>query len=146
LGTDFPESPELRDVLNGLEFFLPPTLAEIYPYWKGESLDGFYLSEARKTHERSAWLRGVGVLISDQTLTPVDVCLRVSASEDEIEWMECRLGERGDGKGGMQRISYSDWQGHSFRVLRHASQVTDFVYKITFGDDAARRGVGLPTR
>src|ERR1700678_2368623 len=72
-GAGFVENSGLRDVLIGLEFFLPSILLDIYPYWKGESLDGFYLYEARKIGCRKAELSGVCILISDQTITPFDI-------------------------------------------------------------------------
>jgi hypothetical protein len=122
-------------VLVGLEYFLPSVLAELYPHWKGESFDGFFLSEASKTDARKAELRGVCILISDQTITPFHVRLKISQSEERIDWMECRVGKKGDGKGGMERILYSRWHGHLYSYLQKSLQPIDWAYKVTFGEE-----------
>ena len=44
--------------LEGLEFFLPAVLREVYPEWEWESLDGFYPLFARKAGEREVELWG----------------------------------------------------------------------------------------
>jgi hypothetical protein len=69
-GCALPEGMQMLVVLGGLEHFLPQILAEIYPYWKSESLDGFFLAEAKKLDHDKADLRGVCILISDQSVTP----------------------------------------------------------------------------
>ena len=38
-GATIGDSPEFRDALTGLEWFLPEVLAEIHPEWTGETLD-----------------------------------------------------------------------------------------------------------
>src|SRR5580658_5773249 len=64
------ETMQMLVLLGGLEYLLPHILAEIHPYWKGESLDGFNLAEAKKLDRDKAQLRGLCILISDQTVTP----------------------------------------------------------------------------
>lgn len=127
------ETPELQSVLAGLEYFLPQILSELHPFWKWESLDGFYLAEAMKTGPCKARLRGICILISDQTLTPFDLKMQVSPYEDEIEWMECRIGECGHGKGGMAR-----WHGHSHGFLQRSLKLIDWKYSATFGEERGR--------
>jgi hypothetical protein len=129
-GADFLDTRELRRVGIGLEYFLPPVLAEIYPYWKGESLDGFYFSEARRIGPEQAELFGACVLISDQTVTPVHIRLWVARSEEKIDRMECRLGKRGTGKGDMERTR---WRHDPCIGLPSSKELVDWVYKITFG-------------
>ena len=70
VGANIDDSPEFRDALSGLEWFLPTVVAEIHPEWTGESLDGFYLHVAQKTGDREAEILGLCCLLSDQTLTP----------------------------------------------------------------------------
>ena len=53
-GANIPDSKQFREGLSGLEFFLPGVLAEIYSFWKGESLDGIYPVLARKTGDGKA--------------------------------------------------------------------------------------------
>jgi hypothetical protein len=123
----------LRRVCVGLEYFLPPLLVDVYPYWKGESLDGFFFSEARKTGPGQAELYGMCILISDQTLTPVHIHTRVATSEEKINWMECRLGKRGEGKGDMERVPWHQWHNEPFVALPNSKERVDWVYRVTFG-------------
>lgn len=135
-GARFEDDCGVRDVLVGLEYFLPAILADVYPYWKGESLDGFYLSEARKTGFYRAEMRGVCILISDQTITPFHVRMQIAASSDKINWMECRLGKRGNGNGEMERIPWSRWQGHSYSFLQDSLKPIDWTYQVAFGEES----------
>lgn len=125
---------QFRDVLVGLEFFLADqVLSEIYPEWKHESLDGIMPMFARKTAEAAAEIFGLCILINDQTVTPLHVCLQVAASTDAISWLECRLGARG--KHGMMRMPYdsSDKMAKCIHALDGKQDQIDWVYKVTFG-------------
>jgi hypothetical protein len=127
------ETIQLLVVLGGLEYFLPQVLAEVYPHWKKGSLDGFFVSEAKKLADNQAELRGVCLLISDQSITPFHVQIQLSTSADEIEWMECRLGKRGEGAGGMERVPWSRWKGHTYSFLQDSLKPTGWAYAVTFG-------------
>ena len=105
-GSPIPDSETFREFLSALERVLPDALAQEQPYWQYESLDGILPEVARKTNPREAEILGLCVLISDQTLTPVHVRIAVSGNADEIAWLDCKLGEKGDGSGGLQRIPY----------------------------------------
>ena len=135
LGSDIAESADLQRLLLGLEYFLPSILGEIYPHWKYESLDGVFLAKATKTGQASAELRGVCILISDQSITPFHLRLGASLSDDSIAWMECRIGRRGSGKGEMDRTPWSRWHGHSYSFLQDSLKPTDWAYKVGFGDE-----------
>jgi hypothetical protein len=132
-GAEIADSEQFGRVLSGLEFFLPEILREIYPEWKWESLDGVYPHLAHKVGEGEVEIFGVCILISDQTLTPIHLCLQVSPSTDKVSWLQCRLGER-DGKG-MVRVPFSALQ-LSKRLQRLDGRVgtIDWVYKATFGE------------
>jgi hypothetical protein len=118
--------------LTGLEFFLPQVLAEIYAEWNHESLDGILPQVARKTGNGEAEIFGLCILISDQTLTPLHVRLQVAASNDEISWLECRLGKHG--KNGMVRTPYSSSAAAKrLHALGGKPELIDWVYKVTFG-------------
>jgi hypothetical protein len=132
-GADFLDSLELRRMCVGLEYFLPAVLAEVYPSWKNESLDGFYFSEARKSGSRQAELFGMCISISDQALAPLHLRLRVAKSEDQIEWMECRLGKRGTREGDMERVNWQQWRHNPLAGLPDSKDLIDWVFKITFG-------------
>jgi hypothetical protein len=123
------------NIFNGLEYFLPQVLSEIYDYWKHESFDGFFPAEFQRIGPNSVQLLGLGILISDQTVTPVHLRMGISPTEDKIQWMECRVGARGEGNGGMDRVPYSRWP-KQLTVLPTAIDKIDWVYKITFGHQA----------
>ena len=130
-----PNSEQFRDVLSGLEFFLPEILRERHAEWKYESLDGILPFVARKTGEREAEILGDCILITDQTLTPLHIRLQVSPCGSEISWLELKLGEKGHH--GKIRTPYRNPSSTTKRLYRLSEGRTDeieWVYKITFGD------------
>ena len=133
-GATIDDSPEFRDALTGFEWFLPTVLAEIHREWIGESLDGIYPHVAQKTGEGEVEILGLCCLISDQTLTPIHLCLQLSTTADEVSWLELRLGEKG--QGGMVRIPYSSSPSIHKRLhalSRRASKI-EWAYEVTFGE------------
>jgi len=84
--------------------------------WRGEALDGLYPSRALKIGPRAAEVAGMCIIISDQTLTPFHVSLGVAETNDEIEWLYCRLGERTED--GILRIPYgsSKWKTRLYEL------------------------------
>jgi hypothetical protein len=132
-GANIPDSDDFQEALAGLMFFLPEVLAEIYREWRYEGLDGIYPVLARKTGEGEVEIFGQSILISDQTLTPLHLHLQVAPTEDEVSWLECRLGERGER--GMVRTPYES-QDRAFKrlyALEGRADAIDWVYKVTFG-------------
>ena len=132
-GAIIEDSENFRELLTGLEFFLPAVLGEVHGEWKDESLDGIFPTVARKTGPDEAEIIGLCILISDQTLTPIHVRLRVSASGEEIEWLECNVGERGEGKAGMVRTPYESMSGKQFVAVAERPSEIDWAYKVGFG-------------
>ncbi len=133
-GENIRDSPEFRDALCGLEWFLPTVLAEIHPEWTGESLDGIYPDIAHKIGEREAEILGFCCLMSDQTLTPIHLRLQLSSTVDEVSWLELRLGEKG--QAGMVRIPYSSSPSIHKRLhaLSRSASTMEWTYKVTFGE------------
>ncbi len=127
------DSKEFRSCLSSLESFVPEVLLELYPAWKFEGLDGIYPAVARKTGEREAEVLGMCILVVDQDCTPIQVRIRHSILHDEIEWMQCCLGEQGDGKGGMRRFSLEDSTGKILFTLEQRASAIKWVYKVEFG-------------
>jgi hypothetical protein len=128
------DSQDMRELLDGLEWWLPTILAEVYSFWQGEGLDGIYLAFARKTGPDEAELGGACILISDQTLTPIHLRLQIARDQDDISWLECRVGDAGTGKGGMRRTPYSS-EGDTkeiYAVVDRPNSI-QWVYKVTFG-------------
>jgi hypothetical protein len=123
---------DLRRVESSLEFFLPEVLAKIYSDWERESLDGFYFTVARKTDEFAAEFFGLCIIITDQTLTPIHLCLEIAENHDEVTRLECRLGELGEN--GMVRTPYRLKPIADKRVIALDGWVDriDWVYKAGF--------------
>jgi hypothetical protein len=132
-GASIADSEQFREVLCGLEYFLPEVLGEIHPEWRHESLDGIIPLLAQKTGQGEAEIFGLCIIISDQTLAPLHVHLQVAASADEISWLECRLGERGEQ--GMVRTTYKYRNAITkrFFLMEGKAEQIEWVYKVTFG-------------
>jgi hypothetical protein len=132
-GATISDSPEFRDGLTGLEWFLPGVLAEIHPEWTGERLDGIYAHVAHKTGEREAEIFGLCCLMSDQTLTPIHMSIQLSPTKDEVSWLELRLGEKG--RAGMVRRPYPASGSICKRLHALSGRINtiEWVYKVTFG-------------
>jgi hypothetical protein len=138
VGSGLPEgaavnaSAELRDALQGLEYFIPEVLRQIDSMWENESLDGFLPLYARKSGERELEVYGLCVIISDQTLTPLHLRVRAAESRDEVEWMRCRLGEAEGGQ--MTRRPYSRVAvAEMLTRLEGRTEHIDWVYRVEFG-------------
>jgi hypothetical protein len=136
------DSEDFRHVLSDLEFFLPAILGEIHREWKDESLDRVLSAAARKTGPGEAEIIGLCILISDQTLTPIHVRLQVSPSSDEITWLECSVGERGDGRAGMLRTSYNAMRSKQLAMVAERRNDIDWAYRVGFGQ---RQPIEMPT-
>jgi hypothetical protein len=132
-GASFADSEQLPDVLTGLEYFLPVVLGEIHQEWKQEGLDGVLPLAARKTGDGEAEIFGLCIILSDQTLAPLHLHLQIADFDEEISWLECRLGERG--QHGMMRTPYCELTAMKKRLhtLEGRADLIDWVYKVTFG-------------
>lgn len=117
--------------MSGFEYFIPEVLLELYPDWKYESLDGVVPLVAQKIGEREALFFGLSYLITDQKLAPILIQLQILETEDCVNWLECRIGEKGPH--GMQR-----WPNRAFekqlRRLEGKQDQIDWAYWITFGE------------
>ena len=118
VGSDISQAPGFADINAALEHYLPAVLCEVLNYWKDESLDGVFNELATVTAPRQVEIAGTCILISDQTLTPFHLQLHVASDVDEIEWLDCRLGEIRDGA--MLRAPYSTGKG--LRPIAHRLQ------------------------
>ena len=105
IGSTIEESDTFREFQSALELLLPAELAVSYPWWRGESLDAFRFSVARKVASTEAEFVGLCLLIS-QCWTPLHLRLRVSSQNDTIERLDLKLGEAGSGVGGMSTTPY----------------------------------------
>ena len=127
-----PDSDAFRDVLVSLELYIPRVLREVHREWRHESLDGIFTASAWKTGDREIDLIGYCILISDQTVTPLRVKMQLDATDDEVAWLECWLGENTDS--GMMRIPYSGNWSKKLVTLQDRVDVDDWTYHVCFGD------------
>jgi hypothetical protein len=135
-GADILQTESFREVLLDLEWFIPGILRAVHPEWERESLDGVYAYLARKTGDREAEISGQCILITDQTMTPIHLRVQIASSQDEISWLECRLGEQG--KHGMVRTPYPSNVKKLVRlqddIAMRGFDGIDWAYKVTFGE------------
>jgi hypothetical protein len=135
IGGRIVDSEEFRVITSALEHFIHGVLREIHP--RLESLDWLLPFVARKVGDAEAEIFGLAILISDQTLTPFHVRVQLAVADDEVSWIECRLGERGED--GMVRMPY----GSPGKLTKHVYALEDgldridWVYKVTFGQRRA---------
>ncbi|QDT47906.1 hypothetical protein Pan258_19460 [Symmachiella dynata] len=133
-GDRIQESPEFRDVLSAVEYFIPEVLSEIHPEWAHDSLDGVFPLVAAKSGVRTMSIFGQCILISDQTIVPLLVEIQVDTKGDKVTWLECKLGARDES--GMIRTPY---RSPSARIkLLHSldgkRDLIDWAYNVTFGE------------
>jgi hypothetical protein len=94
-GEVIPESESRRQLQSALELYLPLMLRGADPnHWRLEAFDGFRFPVARKIGPCEAEFRGAGLLLTDETWTPVQVRLRAAADADTIAWGSCQVGDR----------------------------------------------------
>lgn len=126
------ETAELREFLATLEVYLPDVLRELHPEWERESLDGVYHDVARTAGENAIEIAGLCILISDQKLVPFHLRLRVSSAEDEVVWLELKLGE--SVPNGMVRMPYDRRQALAKSEIHGRWRQVDWFYHVGFGD------------
>lgn len=94
-GEAIPPSGALTQLHGTLELFLPLMMRESDPaHWRLEAFDAFRFPVARKTGQFEAEFRGAGLLLSDETWTPIELRLRAAADADSIAWARGRVGDR----------------------------------------------------
>jgi hypothetical protein len=103
-GTIDPDDNGLRLALPALESLAAANLREVCEAWRREDIDGFLIASARSTDPQAIELVALVVLLSDQTLTPFHLRLGITPMPGEVTWSVIRLGERGNGVGGIRRV------------------------------------------
>lgn len=92
-GEKIPESGAFVQLLSALELLLPLMMRNSDPnHWRLEAFDAFRFPVAQKTGPCEAEFRGEGLLLSNETWTPVHLRLRVAADTDAIAWASCQVG------------------------------------------------------
>lgn len=132
VGETIPDSTHLSNALNSLERYLPAVFAELYPEWKHEGLDGFIPLYVRKCLDREMELFGLCWLIDDQSQTPLRLHIQIHTRSDEIAFLQCKLGERGES--GMVRLKVkSKAQYTHLHQLEGRENSIDWIYKVQLG-------------
>jgi hypothetical protein len=94
-GDAIPESEVRRQLESALELYLPLMLRGADPnHWRLEAFDGFRFPVARKIGPCEAEFRGAGLLLTDETWTPLQLRLRAAGDADTIAWGSCQVGDR----------------------------------------------------
>ncbi len=132
VGDHIVDSDDLREAMSTLEYFIPQVLREIHPEWKHESLDAVFPEIVTKKAKYEIEIIGTCIIISDQTMVPTYNWIRVSATDDVIESMQCKLGElTGDT---MKRVPYGSNSGCRIPIASRVDSVK-WAYHVAFGLD-----------
>jgi len=99
-------APSFRQIASAFEFFLPTIPRKEWPSWPKESFDGFRFVIARKNGPRSAEFLGLAIFIGVQEWVAIDVCIVFGGKPNVIEKLTFKLGEPGDGIGGLSTLSH----------------------------------------
>ncbi len=129
----------LDEFLSAIEHVLEDALAQEHPFWQSEFLDGILPAFARKTGPCEAEILGLCVLISGQTVAPIRVCIAVARDVDRIAWLECKLGQKGNGAGGLWHLPYSHNISKDLHSLDCYSHEIDWAYCVKIGSPPASR-------
>lgn len=129
IGDQIPETEELWEAMSSLEYFIPEVLREIHPEWKHESLDAVFPECCIKTAELEIEILGTCIVISDQTMVPIHTRIRVSATENAIESMQCKLGELAGQT--MKRVAYGGYHGCRLHVASRKGTIK-WAYHVAF--------------
>ena len=122
---------------NPLEWFVYSAISEVYEDdkdWKRECLDGLYPELMTKRGKREIEIFGLCILMTDQTLVLVHLRLQIAPQKDEVNWFECRLGERG--RSGLVRTPYRSLSKAVKRIYSVGGNpdAIDWFYAVTFGE------------
>lgn len=136
IGQDIEDSDSLRSALGSLDFFLPEVLVEIHAEWKWESLDEVIPLRVRKPGDRELELWGLAIVISDQTVVPLHLNLRLDAERDQIVWLECEM--MADEPPSLRRAPYRAHRSmlNHLANLRHNPEQIAWVYRVAYGEPA----------
>lgn len=96
VGSEFKVEPS-ADLSYLLELYIPKLLSSRYSEWEKESLDGVFVTRARKINLETVELAGMCILISDQTVTPFFIHLSLTSISYSIASYRVFLGEPGGG-------------------------------------------------
>lgn len=83
--------------------YLPQLLATEHDFWREESLDQVAPLDAWKVAEGSGRLFGLGLLITSQDWTPLEVSWAIDPSQDRFRELGCWVGSPGGDRGGLDR-------------------------------------------
>jgi len=133
-GATIGDSDDFNSFQSALERVIPSMLEEEYSWWRHESLDAFRFAVSRMVGPDEAEFIGLCLLISDQTWIPLHLRLRIAPQSDNIEWLECGLGESGADNGGMVRTPYGSLRRTKvlYSVVNRLDSI-QWVYTITRG-------------
>lgn len=130
IGDRLPDSDEFGSLELALERFLPEVLGEAHRlHWGREAFDGFCFAVAKKSSDCEAEFLGLGLIMSDQTWTPIRARLEVSTREDSISWVSCDVGDGGAGGKRMTRLpADSNRVGKLLHLVEHRANEIEWAF------------------
>ena len=129
--------PPSCDICASLELVLPALLRAKFPGWEHESLDGVFVARAVKSAPLGIRLVGTGILISDQSVTPLHAEIEAAFdSEVSLSKFDVRVGEAGGGALGVSGPPCGSREAAELlaSVASRAPSI-EWVYTARSGDD-----------
>ncbi len=130
IGDRIPESDALREAMSSLEYFIPQVLREIHAEWEHEALDAVFVECCTGIAEHEIEIVGTCIMVSDQTMVPTHTRIRVYATVNAIESMDCKLGELANDT--MKRTPYGGNHGCRLPVATRIEEI-QWTYHVVFG-------------
>jgi hypothetical protein len=135
-GAAIEDSEVWSQASNYLEGFTFHVINEIHP--RPESTDGLMATFRHKVGPQEIVVAGNTWMLDyegNNFVAPFHVQLQMSSTVDEVAWMECRLGERGENS-----IKHLDWSEKKVAIFAGRAATPNFIdevdwfYKVTFGE------------
>jgi hypothetical protein len=86
-----------RHLQSVMEVLITQALCREHAEWQGESIDGFRFASVAKTGDESVGFLGLCILITDQTVAPVNLDVVLWPDRKAVRRLRIRLGEAGGG-------------------------------------------------
>ena len=123
------DSQLLPKVCSYLEVIISELFRQKYKEWKFESLDGIFPSKAFRIDKCRISISGMCILISDQCLIPLLVRLKISELHNQIDSIECKIGEKSEN--GIIKIPYSSNKWRKKLETLDVDQI-NWCYKVSY--------------
>ncbi len=118
----------VQTLCGELEWLVSSKLREKYAYWTKETLDGVLATKVGVSSSKSVTILGRCILMSDQAVTPLSLVVSDRPGEGIV--VSGRVGQAGDGEGGMRRVVYGSREMDQQLQALFRGDPIDWVYEL----------------